>query len=318
MSLKGFHNLSSFELYSLHDENGLTRDLVDVLISCPSLKVLGLGLAREWDANEDLLMLREADWHFLYGLCILYGNEPSSSPLELRELKIGHGMPFHQGNKDLDSRYLSKLVATNDLELLQLANSCVTIHYEEDEVDVFGNLSSLRLGDCPALRRLWIGRMTEDADFSSRIRDFSRLARLSLQARKGQLFPYPSPQSSRWPYIKNPRTISQKYAELLANQSPLLQYIEIGEWAWRIRRDASLNDIQGPIPEYYHLYFNEDIAEQVWRLDYSRKLELPFSLEELDDDEKEQIYLFNLPKLISRSALGGQRPGWDFPETLYY
>ncbi|KAF7882091.1 hypothetical protein EAF00_011607 [Botryotinia globosa] len=120
--------------------------------------------------------------------------------------------------------------------------------------------------------------------FKCKILNVPSLTRLSLQSRRTRSRAWPSAQASRWPYVRRPRDIAYRYAHILAGESNSLRYIEIGEWAWRIKRR-------------------------------------PLLLEELDDDEKEGIYLFNLPELISESALGGRRNNFDlesnsFPDLL--
>ncbi|TGO23454.1 hypothetical protein BPAE_0132g00240 [Botrytis paeoniae] len=107
------------------------------------------------------------------------------------------------------------------------------------------------------------------------------LARLSLQSRGTKPRAWPSTQASRWPYVRRPRDIAYRHAHILAKESNSLRYIKIGEWAWRIKQRS-------------------------------------FALEELDDDEKEAIYLFNLPKLISESALGGRRNNLDFESSSFF
>ncbi|TGO15035.1 hypothetical protein BTUL_0045g00450 [Botrytis tulipae] len=376
--VSGFVNLTSLELYALHDENYSTvRDLIEILRTSPAIQILGLSLTGEWIPDTQAFRHKEGTRDFLSELCRLYKKEPETSLLCLRELKLGCGMVPWFSISQNNTRCLSSLVNTESLQELQLFNA-------EDE-DAFYekiNLDYLSMDNCPKLRKLWVNRISdelvtwlmtkrnpvtelimtdyqqqwrfvetregpinnirlpetisllylrEDADtadynqflynvcstweasraftsiasrhmavgsqyltdlsasidfeiqwdeFRCQIPNVPSLTRLSLQSRRTRSCGWPSAQASRWPYVRRPRDIAYRYAHILAEESNSLSYIEIGEWAWRIKRR-------------------------------------PFALEELDEDEKEAIYLFNLPKLISESALGGRRNDFDFESSSF-
>ncbi|KAF7861602.1 uncharacterized protein EAF02_010556 [Botrytis sinoallii] len=376
--VSGFVNLTSLELYALHgDKYSIIRDLIEILRTSPALQILGLGLTGEWIPDTQAFLHREGTRDCLSELCRLCKEKPETSPLNLRELKLGCGIiPWFSMSQN-DTRCLSSLVNTGSLQELQIFNA-------EDEEAFYEkiNLDYLSMDVCPKLRKLWVNRISdelvtwlmtkrnsvtelimtdyqpqwrfveareepindirlpetisllylrEDADtadynqflynicstweasraftsiasrhmavgsqyltdlsasidfeiqwdeFRCQIPKVPSLTRLSLQSRRTRSRAWPSAQASRWPYVRRPRDIAYRYAHILAEESNSLRYIEIGEWGWKIKRR-------------------------------------PFALEELDEDEKEAIHLFNLPKLISESALGGRRDNLDFESTHY-
>ncbi|TGO61072.1 hypothetical protein BCON_0030g00300 [Botryotinia convoluta] len=179
------------------------------------------------------------------------------------------------------------------ISLLYLREDADTADYNQFLYNVCSTWEASRAFTSIASRHMAVGSqyltdLSASIDFEIQWDEFRwqipcvpSLARLSLQSRRTRSRAWPSAQASRWPYVRRPRDIAYRYAHILAEESNSLRYIEIGEWAWRIKRR-------------------------------------PFALEELDDDEKEATYLFNLPRLISESALGGRRNNLDFESSSFF
>ncbi|TGO40043.1 hypothetical protein BHYA_0043g00300 [Botrytis hyacinthi] len=91
--VSGFVNLTSLELYALHGDNySIIRDLIENLRTSPALQTLGLGLVGEWIPDTQAFLHREGTRDCLSELCRLHKQEPETSPLNLRELKLGCGI----------------------------------------------------------------------------------------------------------------------------------------------------------------------------------------------------------------------------------
>lgn len=156
--MSGFVNLTSLELYALHDEKYSTiGDLIEILRASPALQILGLSLTGEWIPNTQSFRPKEGTRDFLTELCRLYKGEPETSPLYLRELKLGCGMVPCFSLSQNDTRCLSSLVNTESLQELQLFNADKVATFYKDI-----NLEYLGINNCPKLRKLWVNRISNE------------------------------------------------------------------------------------------------------------------------------------------------------------
>ncbi|KAF7945700.1 uncharacterized protein EAE97_004738 [Botrytis byssoidea] len=146
--VSGFVNLTSLELYALHGDNySIIRDLIEILRTSPALQILGIGLTGEWIPDTQAFLHREGTRDCLSELCRLYREEPETSPLNLRELKLGCGMvPWFSMSQD-NTRCLSGLLNTQSLQELQLFNA-----EDEDAFYETVNLDYLSMDNCLNLR----------------------------------------------------------------------------------------------------------------------------------------------------------------------
>jgi hypothetical protein len=101
VSLQGFSNLTSLELYGFYgDDEQLVKDIASVLKSLPTLTMLGLGMAYPCDpsGSSEVLLIVNGDPNFLENLCLEYHSRRGSSPLALDTLRLGHGMFFYRSD----------------------------------------------------------------------------------------------------------------------------------------------------------------------------------------------------------------------------
>ncbi|KAF7882090.1 hypothetical protein EAF00_011606 [Botryotinia globosa] len=111
--VSGFINLTSLELYALHgDHYSIIRDLIEILRTSPALQILGLGLNGERIPDTQAFRHKEGTRDFLTELCRLYKEEPETSPLCLRELKLGCSMVPWFSMSQNNTQCLSSLVNT--------------------------------------------------------------------------------------------------------------------------------------------------------------------------------------------------------------
>jgi hypothetical protein len=128
ITLKGFRNLASLEVYHFNDEKWrLLKDLIDTLEDCPHLQTLGLGFACDFNSVEfpEAIVVGDEDLDFLEKLCLGYGSRTSALPLPLKTLKLGHGMFLLKPKKTSSiviENFLAKLVRISNLRTLHLFN----------------------------------------------------------------------------------------------------------------------------------------------------------------------------------------------------
>ncbi|TGO61071.1 hypothetical protein BCON_0030g00290 [Botryotinia convoluta] len=314
LSVKGFRNLSSLEIYCLRgmvtdtlgNRSAEMIDLIDILDASPRLTTLGLGLRAnqgcEWD--DKMLKIHHKQTAFLAVLCEWYGRKPGTSPLSLVQLRLGPGVLLW----DTPNSDLKMLFTTERLETLHLYTSTIEIETHGRKRYTFNKFKDFySMNECPLLRQLWVSDFTTNLvqwigagqnytylsnisslsgkldvdrdwfDFLGRLRYAPRLTYLSLELESAQSDDYPNIESFASLYARNPKFIAQPYARFIAAACSSLEFIQIGSWAWRVKR----------------------LEKQV----ETTKLNWKVTLEELDAEEKSAIYLFILPDLVRRSLL---------------
>lgn len=135
---RGLQNLTALEIYNLRGKfEALTSELAPVLLACPQLQILGLGMAWQWDSLR--AERRKERTSFFELLCKGYSEllrqkfpivDINENLLDLRVLRLG----FHiarvelaQGTSSAESTtisasYLGLLTKTSSLEKLHLFN----------------------------------------------------------------------------------------------------------------------------------------------------------------------------------------------------
>jgi hypothetical protein len=161
MPLKGFRNLTSLELYNFYgNETRLVRDVVNVLVDCPNLKALGLGLL--CDCDTELLpeiVILEGECEFLEKLCLRFESQ-RGSPLKLHTLRLGTGMCLFHSSSPEGINFLAKLVDLSGLKCLHVFNDLVKYDIDDDGwgLEIDWHL----LNDCTDLQQLSVSRLGED------------------------------------------------------------------------------------------------------------------------------------------------------------
>ena len=166
ISLEGFDNLTSLELYNFYgDPDSLAVEIANVLAECPGLKTLGLGFACDFDCNAlpDVLIIGEDEYtlHFLEKVCVNYAS-PTRVSLALDTLRLGHGIFLSDSvmrEFSKTHKYLFKLVKLETLKNFYLFNGLVKWDFDEHEsMDVDWD----QLEDCKSLQRLSVSRLEMD------------------------------------------------------------------------------------------------------------------------------------------------------------
>lgn len=166
ISLEGFDNLTSLELYNFYgDPDSLAVEIANVLAECPGLKTLGLGFACDFDCNAspDVLIIGEDEYtlHFLEKVCVNYAS-PTRVSLALDTLRLGHGIFLSDSvmrEFSKTHKYLFKLVKLETLKIFYLFNGLVKWDFDEHEsMDVDWD----QLEDCKSLQRLSVSRLEMD------------------------------------------------------------------------------------------------------------------------------------------------------------
>ncbi|TGO23453.1 hypothetical protein BPAE_0132g00230 [Botrytis paeoniae] len=167
LSVKGFCNLSSLELYCLRgmvtdtlgNRSAEMIDLIDILDASPRLITLGLGLRAnqgcEWE--DKMLKIHHKQTTFLAVLCERYGRKPGTSPLPLIHLRFGPGVLLW----DTPDSVLKMLFTTERLETLHLYTSKIEIETNGRKRYTFNTFKDFySMNDCPLLRQLWVSDFT--------------------------------------------------------------------------------------------------------------------------------------------------------------
>lgn len=161
ISLKGFKNLESLELYNFYgDEKRLTRDIDGVLSNCPSLKTLGLGKACDCDCKnlpEAIILVSECK--FLENICIEFASR-SKVPLALNTLRLGHGLCLFGSSSPAVGNVLEKMVKIAGLRKLHVFNGFIKYNMDEDRQRMEIDWSLLK--DCTSLHQLSVSRLEDD------------------------------------------------------------------------------------------------------------------------------------------------------------
>ena len=161
--LKGFRNLISLELYELYgDETRLQNDIAGVLSACPNLKMLGLGLACDYDCEVmPEVVILEGECEFLEGLCIQYAARSNTKPLGLETLRLGHGCCVYKSSSTAVGNFLARMIRIEGLKKLHLFNGLIKYDTEEDEEWSMEIEWSL-LQACTSLHQLSVSRLEPD------------------------------------------------------------------------------------------------------------------------------------------------------------
>lgn len=153
ISLKGFKNLASLELYQFYGENSkLLPEIAQALQQSPQLKKLGLGKAYDYDDNTyPEAIITKGDCEFLEKLCLLYSSLSGAFPLKLRMLRLGTGMFLYKAISSSEN-YLSKLVDLGGLEILHIFNGPIKNGHDDSNRDMELEMSLLK--GCKSIRQL--------------------------------------------------------------------------------------------------------------------------------------------------------------------
>ncbi len=135
VSLKGFSNLTSLELYEFYgDYTDLGKELATFLKDLPMLKTLGLGIQYPCDANgvSEVVVIRDKNL-FMEGLCLEYHSQ-KVSPLALETLRLGRGTLFYKYEPTSPDNPLAKLVKVEGLKTFHVWNRWVRFIYQDPKV----------------------------------------------------------------------------------------------------------------------------------------------------------------------------------------
>lgn len=163
ISLKGFRNLASLELYQFYgDQTQLTKDIAAVLAECPNLKTLGLGMACDFDCYTfpEVMVLEEDKCEFLEALCAQY-EARGQKPLSLHTLRLGESMCLYNVTSAKASNFLAKLVRVPCLKTLHVYNGLAKHGSLESDTEPMVVDWSL-LKDCTSLCQLSVARIGND------------------------------------------------------------------------------------------------------------------------------------------------------------
>jgi hypothetical protein len=145
-------------------KNRLTKDIAHVLSSCPGLKLLGLGMNCDFDAeNYPETFILETDSYFLEKLCSQYGARSSTSPLTLETLRLGTDLWLRKSRPQNGTNFLTKLLDLSRLEKLHIFNSLVKDEGDDEETRVMTPDWS-QLAGCTSLRQLSVSRLEADVE----------------------------------------------------------------------------------------------------------------------------------------------------------
>jgi hypothetical protein len=161
VSLKGFSNLTSLELYGFYgDDAQLVKEISSVLKNLPTLKMLGLGMAYLCDpsGSSEVLILKYGDPNFLENLCLEYHSRRGSSPLALDTLRLGHGMFFYKSDPTSADNFLAKMVKVEELKTFHIWNGWV--RFTEDALP--WKLDFTLLKGCETLHQLSVTRLSSE------------------------------------------------------------------------------------------------------------------------------------------------------------
>jgi hypothetical protein len=165
ITLKGFRNLTSLELYHFYgDKAEILEDLASTLGDSPRLQTLGLALAVDCDCDaypEAVEVEDELD--FFEKLCIEYGSRNSRSPLPLKTLKLGHGMYILKLDSTKNApigNYLASLVKLSDVKVLRIFNGLfkMSVDEEPESMEIAWSLFE----ECTSLHQLSVTRLGDD------------------------------------------------------------------------------------------------------------------------------------------------------------
>jgi hypothetical protein len=165
VSLKGFSNLTSLELYGFYgDDAQLVKEISSVLKNLPTLKMLGLGMAYLCDpsGSSEVLILKYGDPNFLENLCLEYHSRRGSSPLALDTLRLGHGMFFYKSDPTSADNFLAKMVKVEELKTFHIWNGWVRFTEDEDEDALPWKLDFTLLKGCETLHQLSVTRLSSE------------------------------------------------------------------------------------------------------------------------------------------------------------
>jgi hypothetical protein len=164
VSLKGFSNLTSLELYGFYgDDAQLVKEISSVLKNLPTLKMLGLGMAYLCDpSGSSEVLILNGDPNFLENLCLEYHSRRGSSPLALDTLRLGHGMFFYKSEPTSTDNFLAKMVKVEGLKTFHIWNGWVRFTEDEDEDALPWKLDFTLLKGCETLRQLSVTRLSPE------------------------------------------------------------------------------------------------------------------------------------------------------------
>ena len=161
--LCGFKNLRSLQVYNFYGKYALlVEDLVNVLVTSPGLKVLGLGMQDVKDYGDLPAETLHLGFHaeFLEKLCVDYGSRDGTSPLRLDTLRLGHVL-FLDRRILLDKpnhMFLDKLVHLDGLRSFHVYNG--SNHYNRIHDDLW-RVDWSQLKHCKSLQQLSVTRFNK-------------------------------------------------------------------------------------------------------------------------------------------------------------
>jgi hypothetical protein len=164
VSLKGFSNLTSLELYGFYgDDTQLAKEISSVLRDLPTLKTLGLGMAYLCDpSGTSEVLILNGDPNFLEHLCLEYHSQRGAIPLALDTLRLGHGMFLYKEEPTSTDNFLAKLVKIEGLKAFHIWNGWVRFTEDEEEEALPWRVDTTLLKGCEILRQLSVTRLSSE------------------------------------------------------------------------------------------------------------------------------------------------------------
>jgi hypothetical protein len=164
VSLKGFSNLTSLELYEFYgDPTDLGKELASVLKDLPMLKTLGLGMQYPCDASgaSEVLVISD-EVLFLEGLCLEYHLLKGSTPLALETLRLGRGMFSPKSDPTSLDNPLAKLVIVEGLKTFHVWNGWFRFFDDDPKGATQWKIDFTLLRGCESLRQLSVTRLSSN------------------------------------------------------------------------------------------------------------------------------------------------------------
>ena len=133
-------DLTALELYTFYGEDKvILKDIASTLAECPHLKKLGLGRATktcmEGDNEAEVLILDELN--LFESLCLLYGSQTMSEPLNIETLRRGYSMFLAKPTSSASANYLTKLLHLRTLKSLHIYNGYASQNYNDAHKSVY-------------------------------------------------------------------------------------------------------------------------------------------------------------------------------------
>ncbi|KAM3084609.1 hypothetical protein ACMFMG_001287 [Clarireedia jacksonii] len=166
VDVRKFHNLNSLEIYNIYGKGPLLVDeIAKCLIESPNLKALAIGLALELGRTIAPQSIDLAfNENILEELCHRYRDHYNGRPLALHTLRLGYGVAPLEATGGNEQNYLSKLVKTCGLQVLQIFNG---LTLSSDALSQNPQLKPMEVSfplfeDCEALKSLSLTRLHEE------------------------------------------------------------------------------------------------------------------------------------------------------------